>query len=61
MTITRKKFVYIVTLRIPEQIYRRVGGICYFSLQEAARCSETRLVGAKFEAVTVMFPKMSVL
>jgi len=49
-----------VTLRITEQIYRRVGEICYFILQEAARCSETRQDGAKFETVTVMWPKMSV-
>jgi len=50
-----------VTLRNPEQIYGRVQGICNFSLQEAARCSETRLNGAKFEAVPMMCPKMSVL
>jgi len=50
-----------VTLRIPEQIYEGVRGICIFSPQKAARCSETRLDGAKFEALPVMCPKMSVL
>jgi len=50
-----------MTVLIPEQIYRRVGEICYFFLQEEARCSKTTLVGARFEAVTVVWPKMSVL